>query len=843
MKFTNKQRPIIVSILIVLVSVCQQGRAVAQEQKWACKVSGIVVDSLTKEGEMYATMKITAKENPQKAVKMAVTDKNGAFAESVAKAGDYTLTINAMGRKPIVRQFTIKQGAKAVSLDTLYITDASKELSGVEVVAQKPLVKADIDKIEYNMEDDPDSKTNSILEMLRKVPMVTVDGDENIKVNGSSNFKVYVNGRPNNMMSNNPKDVLKSMPASSIRKIEVITNPGPKYDAEGVGGILNIVTVGKGIEGYMANITAYASSRDLGTSVYSTIKKGKFTMSARYSYSHGFSPKANSENNLTFTGDPATPSANDMASKSTHKSISNNHSGNIEASYDIDTLRLVTASIGIWKYDTNMHGNTTIRTTSPLDGSLLYAYSSPLKTFDHNTYLNGSIDYQRLFKLKERMLTFSYRVSTSPGNGLSYTNYEDVEAADDWTDFTSRFLNQYYDQHARSTEHTFQADYTTPIGKMHTIETGAKYILRDNRADNDRYMQQADADDYAFDNEYSTHYRHQNDILAVYAGYGLKWNKLSGRLGMRYEHTMQDVKYLLGNGSDFKKRFNDLVPSASIGYNINDQQSLRFAYNMRIWRPNIWCLNPYLDQSTPSSLSQGNPDLVSEKNHSFSFTYNYFGAKFSTSWTLRYSFTNNSIEQVASFVNDNEIEGVKNPTGKMVAYNTYKNIGKNQTTSLSGYVNWSIFKNTRLYMNTWIDYSDYNDRQSLHNYGWYASGYVSLQQTLPKNWKINAGFSGWTSNPSLQSKSDGNYFYSLSVQKTMLKDRLTFSAYANNFLESARHYKSTSMSSNFINKHDFWQKASTFGVSMSLRLGELSAGVKKAQKTIENDDVKGGGGK
>ena len=120
----------------------------------------------------------------------------------------------------------------------------SLELQGVEIVKQKALVKSDIDKITYNIEDDPDSKSNSTLEMLRKVPMVTVDGEDKIQVNGSSSFKIYVNSKPNQMMSNNPSEVLKSMPASSIKRIEVITNPGPKYDAEGVGGILNIITHG-----------------------------------------------------------------------------------------------------------------------------------------------------------------------------------------------------------------------------------------------------------------------------------------------------------------------------------------------------------------------------------------------------------------------------------------------------------------------------------------------------------------------------------------------------------------------------------------------------------------------
>ena len=218
------------------------------------------MDSLTKEGEPYATIKVAKKEKPYLTVKMFVTNLQGKFSEKIPITGNFVITISAVGRKTIVKAFTSNIGDKTIDLGTIYITDASHELGQVEVVAQKPLVKADVDKIAYNVQDDPDSKSNSVLEMLRKVPLVTVDGEDNIKVNGNSSFKVYVNGKPNNMMSNNPTEVLKSMPANSIKHIEVITNPGSKYDAEGVGGILNIVTIGSGLEGYTVTVSGNVSN-------------------------------------------------------------------------------------------------------------------------------------------------------------------------------------------------------------------------------------------------------------------------------------------------------------------------------------------------------------------------------------------------------------------------------------------------------------------------------------------------------------------------------------------------------------------------------------------------------
>lgn len=270
----------LLAVLLIPVWATAQNAANSSFQ-----IKGILLDSLTKEGEPYATIKIVKKEAPEHALKMLVTDMKGHFQEKVpGNKGNFIMTISSVGRNSIVKNFSVKLGEKSVDFGTMYITDASNELGQVEIVAQKPLVKADIDKIEYNVQDDPDSKSNSVLEMLRKVPLVTVDGEDNIKVNGSSSFKVYVNGKPNNMMSNNPTEVLKSMPANSIKHIEVITNPSAKYDAEGVGGILNIVTVGGGLEGYTATFSGNVSNRGAGGGVFGTIKSGKLTFSARYNY-------------------------------------------------------------------------------------------------------------------------------------------------------------------------------------------------------------------------------------------------------------------------------------------------------------------------------------------------------------------------------------------------------------------------------------------------------------------------------------------------------------------------------------------------------------------------------
>lgn len=830
------------SLLLIMLVV--SSLVAAQNAAPTFQIKGVLLDSLTQEGEPYATIKIVKKEAPANALKMLVTDMKGKFQEKVPGTGNFVMTISSIGRNTIVKDFTVKAGEKLVDFGTLYITDASNELGQVEVVAQKPLVKADIDKIEYNVQDDPDSKSNSVLEMLRKVPLVTVDGEDNIKVNGSSSFKVYVNGKPNNMMSNNPTEVLKSMPANSIKHIEVITNPGPKYDAEGVGGILNIVTVGSGLEGYTATFSGNVSNMGAGGGLFGTVKSGKLTVSARYNYNYNDRPRSYSGGNRRTVGD-VTEGSSDLDYDGSSKGHGNFQSGSMEASYEIDTLRLVSMSFGLWGGGNNSTSINNTLATAPGTSNELYRYVSDGRSKSSWYSIDGGVDYQRMFHVKDRMfyLILSYKINTSPQTSDSYSTYNDMHAATDWEDFLKRLYDLNNDGSQNTTEHTFQADYTTPIGKIHTLEAGAKYILRDNSSEDDRYERQiGTTGDYVLDEEHSSHYKHQNDILAAYMGYGLRVKKISGRLGVRYEHTKQEVKYLLGRGDDFNKNFDDVVPSASIGYKLTDMSNLRFGYNMRIYRPGIWYLNPYLNDSNPTNISQGNSHLDSEKSHSFNLSYSNFTQKFNINLSARYSFTNNSIEQVTEQVKDTEIEGLQNPTGKEVLYSTYQNIGKSRNASLSGYVNWNATSNTRIYANLYGNYTYMEGANGLKNDGWNLFAYGGAQQSLPHDWRISLNIYGQTPWIMLQGKGSSFFDYGLSVNKSFLNKRLTLSAFASNFFK--KYTSPTSSIEGVGFTQDSWNRYTRqrFGVSVSYRIGELKASVKKAARTISNDDVKGGGG-
>ncbi len=814
-------------------------------------IKGVLLDSLTQEGEPYATIRITMKGVPDKAVKMAVTGANGKFQEKLnVPAGDYAISISSIGKAPVVKDFTLKPSTKIIDLGTLYSSEANNELKGVEVVAQKPLVKVDVDKIEYNIEDDPDSKSNSILEMLRKVPLVTVDGEDNVQVNGSSSFKIHVNGKPNNMMSNNPKEVLKSMPANTIKYIEVITSPGAKYDAEGVGGILNIVTVGGGFEGYTATFRGNVSNNGAGAGTYAMVKQGKMTISVNYNYDYNNSPRSYSDN-YRENYEPGARDEKFLESQSSSKSKGNFQHGNLEASYEIDTLRLLTAAFGMYggSNESDNNGNTVMYRTNHED--VAYRYRTDSRNKNSWYSINGNIDYQRTSqKNKQRMLTLSYKINTQPQTDNSKNVYLDIFPDEQKEELAERLRleNYHSDGKTNTMEQTFQVDYTTPIGKLHTIETGTKYIFRRNSSDNALYEAAGGSDNYAYNEDRSSEYRHLNHILSAYVGYTLKYKDFSFKPGVRYEQTIQRVKYIVGPGEDFHTNYSDWVPSVSLGMKIGKTQNLRVGYNMRIWRPGIWNLNPYFNNQDPMSISQGNPDLKSEKNHAFDIAYSNFSAKFNINVSLRHSFGNNGIERVSRLITNENGEIFDDnpehmaPNGAM--YSTYDNIGKNRDTGLSLYLNWNASPKTRIYVNGRGSYRDLkSEAQGLHNYGWNVSCHGGIQHTLPLKIRLSLNGGGSTPYISLQGKGSGYQYYSIGLNRSFLKDdRLTLNLYCNNIFEKYRTYNSHTKGDNFISKSSGKYPNRYVGFSIGYRIGELKASVKKAARSINNDDVKGGEG-
>lgn len=598
---------------------------------------------------------------------------------------------------------------------------------------------------------------------------------------------------------------------------------------------------GKGPEGYNATFSGRANNSSYGGGLYATVKQGKLTMSVNYNASSNHSPKGYTYSDRSQIGTDGTVTSSTVADGYT-KGHSLWQGGDVEASYEIDTLRLITGSFSLSKFSSKRDALNTAFSTVPATGQRLYGYRSPSYSKESWDDYSASLDYQRSFSVKDRLLTLSYRLESSPSTSDSRYLYTDREAADDWQTFIDRMRDQRMDGDENTMEHTFQIDYTTPFAKHHTWEAGVKYILRRNKSDNDRYNLGTGDKDETYDSDNSSHYRHRNDILAAYMGYGYQKDKWSARLGMRYEHTLQKVKYLLGRGADFHKDFDDVVPSARLGYKLGEASNVALGYKMRIYRPGIWFLNPYLVDRDPQNIMQGNPNLVSEKSHDISLQYSNYSSKLTYNLTASYRFNNNSIESITRLTDDRDIAGLPHPTGKEVLYTTYANIGKTQRAALSAYVNWNPWTDTRITLNGQGGYKSMSDGQELRNHGWVANVNLGVQQTIAKTWTVSANIYKSTPEIMLQGKSCGFFQDSYSLNKTLMDKRLNLSVFIVNPFKGYMTWRDEQRGPNYYTASSSRYSQRTFGVSASLRIGKLKAQVKRAERSVENDDVKQGGG-
>lgn len=805
-------------VCILLISMCSTGLS-AQTGNSPYGIKGTLADSITHEKEPYATIRIFSVQTPNKLIKASVTDDNGEFHISLNQPGRYIINLSSIGKLMVERRFDISKQHPYFNLGTVYTAESSEMLKGVEIVAQKPLVKAEIDKIAYNIEDDPDSDTNTALEMLRKVPLVTVDGDDNIQVNGSSNFKVHVNGKPNSLMSSNPKEVLQSMPANTIKSIEVITEPGAKYDAEGIGGILNIITVGHQMEGYNITLGTKVSNTGINGYGYGTVQIGKFTLTGNYTYAHIDAPKKTTENGR----EDFTSETNKFLN--THgfsKSKGNHQYGNLEASYEIDSLNLITLSANLFGGEFKSDNDTHTEMMSSVQETI-YSYRTTGYNKSSFKNLDVNLDYQHSFKKAGEYLTLSYKFNHSPNGKEARTEYTERN------NIPFSIENQYFDNDAHTSEHTAQIDYVNPINKVHYIDAGMKYIFRTNKSDSRFFLLQPDNTLWQ-DDQRSDFFDQGQNILAAYTDYQLKWKKLGFKAGVRYEHTFMDVDYRLTPERNFKADFDDVVPAVNLAYIISQSSSIRANYNLRINRPSIWYLNPFHDTSNPTSIKYGNPDLETEKAHILGLTYSSFTAKFSANINLNYLFTNNGIEQY-SFINDGIIE------------ETYRNAGKRQVTKLSAWLNWNPGNTTRISLNMDGSYSKLKSKQyHTENDGFNASLFANAQQSLPWDLRLSLYGGGSTPSISLQGKGVSYYFYGFNLSRSFLKEkRLNLAINGGNIFNKYQTYKSETITDTFRSWNNSKKRSWKVGLSVSWRFGDLKAKVKETVRSIHNDDVMKGG--
>lgn len=683
------------------------------------------------------------------------------------------------------------------------------ELRGVSVTAQRALVTQDIDRIGYDVEHDEDARTQTILDMLRKVPFVTVDGDDNILVKGSSAFKVYKNGRLDHALSKNARDILRTMPASMVKRVEVITEPGAREDAEGTEAILNIVLMDnckmEGVTGSLSGNINTLLHPNVGANLLTQV--GKFTAQADYGYG-GMSKRETQTPVDSWTQYSRT--GNRMEALGEQKSPGSVHYADVSMSYETDSLNLLSASIGGFFYDLNVQDNQHITMTDN-SGGLLYSYDihHRMPGYFHHSW-NGRLDYEHRTRREGERWNVSYMMALTrqhTDNEAEYANMVTVPFA--YTGDVTRTRERF-------TEHTLQLDWLRPMGKGHQMEVGTKYIHRMNKS---RTMLELTGTAYNTD----TRFRHRTQVASLYGDYIYRRKDWSARAGLRYEYGRMQ-------SDGFHSNLHDVVPQLSGKWQINDRQSLKLSFTTNIRRPGIEYLNPAVVR-TPSSVSQGNKFLRSSRAQSIYLIYSYMGRKITLNLAPAFKWSDGGIGTVVTTSGD-------------VMHTTYANVLDHRRVQLEGYVQWKPWKGTSLTANFNMGRNRYDNSSldlSLAKWSGFLYGYA--QQELW--WKLRLTIAGYGQ---IGREVSNVYGYrepwwagTLSLQRSFLRDdRLSVRLSAAIPFTRYKDYRSRIVQGDYTASYHSQGCSRSFTLALTWRFGHLKTEVKRAETSIENDDIVGG---
>ena len=708
------------------------------------------------------------------------------------------------------------------TMTTLYAqkTEPADTLKGqtldeVVVAQRRKLIKNDIDKLTYDVQHDKTAQTKTTLEILKKIPLVTVDGQENIRVQGSTSFKVYRNGHPDPSLSGqNLKDILKAIPASTIKRIEVITDPGAKYDAEGTTAILNIVMMSntklQGVSGKVnSDVNSHGSVR-LGT--YLITKVGKLTTAVNYNLRK--QGRKQTENNREEIYDYV-KTGEQKREYGTNSTAATIHFGNIGASYEIDSLNLLTASTTFIGYKADANTQSTAERWNK-SNQLIYKFDSDVTTPGYSYFnLGGRLDYQHKTHLDGEVLTLSYMLAATRQHTIFHQMYNNM------VNFPVSYTS--YDQNTRNhfTEHTFQIDYVRPFGKHHKIESGTKYILRYNNSTSLMDYQGTTPD-------MESKFKHNAQVAAAYLSYIFTAGKWAARAGLRYEFTRMKASYPDGSNADYHANLNDWVPSASLQYKISDGQTLKFSYNTSINRPGIGYLNPAVI-STPTAVSFGNANLGSSRNQALHLEYMLVTSKLTLQLSPYYSYTNNGIGHILYEQNRKDVS-------------TYQNVLKSKVFGISSYTEWTPFTGTSFTLNADIRYARITlPTPYIKNSGCGGDIYFNWEQKVPWKLTLTTSIGGEYGNRVYDPYAiEGHWFYyDFTLTRRFFKDKLTVSISAESPFIKERSSTYRIVRGDYTGYERSVMYPQCFNIGFSWSFGKLKESVKTAARSIENDDLVG----
>ncbi|MET0760369.1 MAG: TonB-dependent receptor, partial [Flavobacterium sp.] len=764
-------------------------------------ISGKVVDKKTSEPLSYVN--IVIKED-NKVITGDITSDKGTFLIKNLTLKNYTVEIQFMGYKTITKTVSLTTDDKNVNLNTVFLEEDAIELDGVEIVRERSTVEQKIDRKVINVGKDLTTAGATASDIMTNIPSVNVDQDGKISLRGNENVRILVDGRPTNM---DAAQLLKQIPSTSIKKIELITNPSAKYNPEGMSGIINIVLHKNANDGFNASINTgatFAKTPKLNSSIDMNYRSGKVNFFGTYGNNFG------DQLNEGFVSREDDNSSQLFDMKNTNKT----HLFKIGMDYYINDHNTISA----YTNQNYFSGDGFVNTTNEFANSS-NNFASSDKYMNDNTNGAYNLAYKHLFKKEGHTLDFE----------TNYSEFEDTQNAF-FNPSGNTTLDPYQDNTITNRSNTtLNLDYVNPLNEKSTLELGAE--SRIVRTDNDYKTNGTNTTD--------ANYTYDLDIYSAYVTFGQKFKKFSYQLGSRFESYK--VNAILNGASAYKDDYITLYPSAYFTYALSEKNNFQLSYSRRVDRPSLEQTSPIREFSTPRLIAIGNPQLDPQFTNSMELNYTRTFEKGSLSTGVFYRIINNEINRVL----------YPNPDSPGNQIMSFDNFDNNTAFGFEISTNYKI--------NSWWDIQPAIDFSSIKQQGLISVLNTDTNEFNLVNKKVTANaFNGRINNNFKATKKlsfllfgffrggvDGLQFASKDMYKidagarySFLKDKATLSIRANDIFDT--------MKFGFEGEHPYpqngqfkWESQSVF-VSLNYRFG---AGKNKAlQRKQREDNTKQGGG-
>lgn len=743
------------------------------------------------------------------------TDEKGKFSLTKVAEGEFKLLISFIGYDTKEIPGIKIEKRTEIDLGTIDLGNNIVQLDEVQVVGMAQLVEEKVDRLVFNAEKDITSRGGDAADVMRKVPMLTVDLDGNVSLRGSSNVKVLINNKPSTIIATSVGDALKQIPAELIKSVEVITSPSARYDAEGTAGIINIITKRSKIQGGTLDFNTGAGNRGASLGLRGNYRSGKLGMSLGSFGRWNYNIPAESDN-IQLGKLNGTSVRQSMVGKD--KMLFG--SVNMGMDYDLSETSYLAAGVrygarNFW----NTQGMTTIQrsSTQPEKSSFRDVSTKDLSgTWDVN------IDYFRTLKKPSEELSLMALFSRNNREN----NYDAKVYSGITSDRTYLGLD-WNNNDSRNQESTLQADYQTSFGKNQLLEVGGKGIFR---------QVFSDIEYGGLNNRPANTLDYDQSVGAGYLSYTFSTkDKWSFKAGTRYEYTTIDARQQEGGELNLSS-YGNLVPSVNVSKTFGKKQgqTIKASYNRRLQRPGIQFLNPNVNSANPQNITRGNPELEPELTDQVELGTSFFKNSLYVNVTGFARFTNNSIESIRTIDED-------------VITTTYGNIGTKRNYGVNIYGNITLFKIWQVGGGVDGYYADLNNNSGdlssrASNSGFVLSGRFRTGLNFKNGWGLQGGGFMRGREVQLQGYQMGFRMYDLGVKKDFANKRGSIGFGMENFFAPKFNMKNVMETDAFTQISNNYRFNRGFRINFAYKLGKMEFVEQKRKrgKSISNDDQKSG---